>query len=465
MPDILLENISTGALTKVSGSLPLKLDGAAPGGSYRRYLLGSASNVTLAGADRLGIVCWGDSLTAGAGSDTSSDYVAQAMAALPNYQFARMGYGGWKSNQIATRAGALPLVINAPALGALAAVPGNRIRRNFAAGAAGFGLPVAGNGSVQELKDGKLRYVGSAHTGLSIWPSNPPATIAADGYACIRVVCTRITPGLTIQVGYHNGSSFVGTAQSITTPGTYEWISAVVAATPKLSIAKIANENLPVWEVEFNSIDVEWFSTAPASVAVDKSVNILGASGAFYGSLRGRLNGVYGLLSTDASGNWTFQRRQAGPAIAANANAVFQIEGVDDTRGYTHWIWAGRNNTAADVPTYVSEAMADIAAMVAQIPHDRYLIGSVINGGGEYAGSSTHSKITALNAALAGLYGPRFVDVRTPLVAAGDPIADAADIAGDTTPSSLRFDGIHLTSDGYRIVAGAFVAAHKAMGW
>ncbi len=463
MPDILLENISTGALTKVSGSLPLKLDGAAPGGSYRRYLLGSASNVTLAGADRLGIVCWGDSLTAGAGSDTSSDYVAQAMAALPNYQFARMGYGGWKSDQIAARMGARPLIIDAPALTALAALPGQRIRRNFASGAGGFA--VAGLNSVQETKDGKLRYVGTGHVNLSIWASNPPSTIAADGFACIRAVVTKITPGLTIQVGYHNNNSFVGTAQTITAAGVYEWITAVPSATPRLSIAKIANADLPNWEVEFDSIDVEWFTTQPQTVAVEKNLNILGASGAYYGTLRGKLNGVYGLLSTDASGNWSFQRRQAGPAIAANPTAVFEIEGVHDTINQTHWLWAGRNNTAADVPTYVSEAMADIAAMVAILPHDRYLIGSVINGGGEYAGSSTHSKITALNAALAGLYGPRFVDVRTPLVAAGDPIADAADIAGDTTPSSLRFDGIHLTSDGYRIVAGAFVAAHKAMGW
>ncbi|MDB5539301.1 MAG: hypothetical protein JWQ89_1028 [Devosia sp.] len=131
-------------------------------------------------------------------------------------------------------------------------------------------------------------------------------------------------------------------------------------------------------------------------------------------------------------------------------------------RRRTAWIWAGRNNYSD--PTTVK---ADIAAMVAALPHTRFLVAGIPNGNyaTEYLGQPGYNAIIALNADLAALYGPRYVNVRGALVAAANPVTDATDIANDVVPGTLRSDNIHLNDAGYATVAAAFKAANDAMGW
>ena len=116
-------------------------------------------------------------------------------------------------------------------------------------------------------------------------------------------------------------------------------------------------------------------------------------------------------------------------------------------------IWAGRNNYSD--PTTVK---ADVAAMVAALGHENYIILGVLNGsygGYEIPGGDGYIQITQLNSDLATLYGSHFIDIRAYLVSQYDSgqAQDVIDHTNDTPPTSLRSDAIHLNTAGYLKVA------------
>jgi len=118
-------------------------------------------------------------------------------------------------------------------------------------------------------------------------------------------------------------------------------------------------------------------------------------------------------------------------------------------------IWAGRNNYSD--PTTVK---ADIATMVAASPN--YLVVSVLNGdySAEWQGGANYNVIMQLNSDLSTLYGSRYIDVRILVVAGYNPLnsQDIIDHGHDTTPSTLRYDQVHLNDAGYQIVADAITS-------
>lgn len=119
-------------------------------------------------------------------------------------------------------------------------------------------------------------------------------------------------------------------------------------------------------------------------------------------------------------------------------------------------IWAGRNNYS--FPTTV---LADIASMVTNLwsqgNTNRYLVMSILNGSfaGEQRGGAGYAVITNLNAQLAALYGSNYIDVRSYLVSRYNPAIpqDVTDYNNDIPPSSLRYDTLHLNTNGYAAVA------------
>jgi hypothetical protein len=125
-------------------------------------------------------------------------------------------------------------------------------------------------------------------------------------------------------------------------------------------------------------------------------------------------------------------------------------------------IWSGRNNF--NDPTTVK---SDIAAMVAALGHTNYIVVSVINGEAvsEYKGNVNYNLIVGLNSDLASIYGSRYLDVRSPLVAAYDSGTpqDVIDFGHDIVPSTLRIDNIHLTADGYQMVADMVASKVSSM--
>jgi len=187
------------------------------------------------------------------------------------------------------------------------------------------------------------------------------------------------------------------------------------------------------------------------------SVDVLEIAGRPAGKLAGSLAGVAGLLQTDPAGQWRFA--PAGPDGAALARMAGRqpfvpSEGIALRQAET-WIWAGRNNLRAG-----DTVLRDIAAMIAFLGHDRYLVAEVLPSARDTP--AQHRHLDRLNRSLAETHGAHFVPLIVALQAAGDGSAqDDQDVAAGLVPSSLRSDAVHLNDQGYRIVAAQFVAAWR----
>jgi lysophospholipase L1-like esterase len=71
-----------------------------------------------------------------------------------------------------------------------------------------------------------------------------------------------------------------------------------------------------------------------------------------------------------------------------------------------------------------------------------------------------------LNASLAATYGDRYLDAHAALVAATPRTAqDVTDIANGVAPASLRWDALHPTQQGQRLVALKVKERLDAKGW
>ncbi|KQT46883.1 hypothetical protein ASG47_09700 [Devosia sp. Leaf420] len=199
-------------------------------------------------------------------------------------------------------------------------------------------------------------------------------------------------------------------------------------------------------------------ASGPVAVT-DKSVNVLYNSGAYTGAQRGWLAGVDGVMTTDASGNWTFTRSQAGMAVAAPASSRFTCAWGLYLKPFEAWLWLGRNGAQSG-----RTVAQDIDAAVKSLGHNRYLVGGILPSAADSAPALTAQ--ASLNGQLASLYGVRFVNLLAALVAGanGSP-EDSADVAAGYVPRSLRSDHLHLNDGGYARVAAAFHGAHQAMGW
>lgn len=127
-------------------------------------------------------------------------------------------------------------------------------------------------------------------------------------------------------------------------------------------------------------------------------------------------------------------------------------------------IWVGRNNY-----TDTTQIKNDIAAMIAALGHNRYLVLGVTNGnygGYERVGGEGYNYITRLNTSLGRIYGEKYFDVRKYLVnnRSSSP-QDLQDFADDIVPTSLRSDAIHLNTLGYSLVTkGVLEKFHILIG-
>ncbi|HEY3331414.1 MAG TPA: SGNH/GDSL hydrolase family protein [Capsulimonadaceae bacterium] len=125
-------------------------------------------------------------------------------------------------------------------------------------------------------------------------------------------------------------------------------------------------------------------------------------------------------------------------------------------------LWAGRNNYFE--PDTVK---SDVAEMVDKVTTDRFLVLSILNMKTEGKGTGGLATILRLNQDLATRYKGHYIDIRSAIVDAYDKNSpqDVADHDNDVTPSSLRVDGIHLNTAGYKLVADKVLEYMKANSW
>lgn len=168
----------------------------------------------------------------------------------------------------------------------------------------------------------------------------------------------------------------------------------------------------------------------------------------------GTIAGVYGLVTLSGS-IYTFNVLN-GTTTVSVSGAVRFIPNTGSLNNGTVIIWAGRNNSGSP-----SQVESDIAAMVAALPSNRYLILSILNAQGEGSGTGAYSNITTINNYLASTYPGHYFDIREYLVQNGLAAAgltatasDTADVASDVVPYSLSYAGsVHLNAAGYTVVA------------
>lgn len=171
--------------------------------------------------------------------------------------------------------------------------------------------------------------------------------------------------------------------------------------------------------------------------------------------------GMLGAVSTDGGRNYaySFVRAHAGEVVPCPDGSEFRFAAGDQLRQRVAWLWMGTNGAASG-----HTVAGDVAAAVASLGHDRYLVGSVLVG--RDFGAARAADVRATNALLAETYGVRFVDLGAALAGAADGSAeDAADVAAGIPPRSLRVDQLHLNARGYAIVAKAWHDATTKLGF
>ncbi|MGJ1367398.1 SGNH/GDSL hydrolase family protein [Sphingobacterium spiritivorum] len=114
-------------------------------------------------------------------------------------------------------------------------------------------------------------------------------------------------------------------------------------------------------------------------------------------------------------------------------------------------LWVGKNNH-----TEPEVVKADIADMLSKVNHDNYLVLGLIKA------TTPDSDTDALNLDLRAIYGDRFVDIQSFLIANYDKEIpqDVDDFNNNITPWSLRSDWLHLNNKGYELV-GKLVASRS----
>ncbi|WP_427912300.1 SGNH/GDSL hydrolase family protein [Ramlibacter sp. MMS24-I3-19] len=150
---------------------------------------------------------------------------------------------------------------------------------------------------------------------------------------------------------------------------------------------------------------------------------------------------------------------------------------VADT-AHRDWVtvfWYGHNNLKdpphIDLQRDPAQVKADIARSVATLApgNTHFLVLSVVNQDlpGERRGEPVYQAILQLNADLAAAYPNNYVDIRSWLVAQANPNHpdDAASLQADLPARSLRWDEVHLTADGYAVLAKKIKELIDARGW
>lgn len=403
------------------------------------------------------VVAWGDSLTAAGYPAIAGRLFSPARSPV------NKGLGGQGAYSIAARQGGQPLFVT---------LSGNIIpARADTIWSWNFGTSTGGWGGGQVSRSNGKLYVHP--TGLTSGASVSLGQTMPNGRAFTVEFDIEMPAGLTVRVGglsggvwaSNNGAGVNGF--NITTSGHYKTTLYVgnaggsTAAMDTLAFLMVGGTagTFSVYNLTLTLPPV----TSDYAVAVtEKNNNILTSGASFTGVAAGTLAGVHGVLSTDVSGNWTFTRDTVGAAVACPANSVFVLNDPALYKSYTAWIWAGNNGviTAADAEA----AKADIAAMIAYLGHRRFLVLSVLAS--TSADAARVAVLQQMNRDLASLYGHRFVDVYSALLASGNgSVEDNADIAAGYTPRSLRVDAIHLTTAGNAIVAQKVRERMLREGW
>lgn len=129
-------------------------------------------------------------------------------------------------------------------------------------------------------------------------------------------------------------------------------------------------------------------------------------------------------------------------------------------------IWSGNNDESTGD---TNMTMTNIELMVSDllsVGNSNFIVLPMLISTNVAAGSTSYTFMEEMNTMLASTYAKHFVDIRATLLNSADPSnpTDVVDVANGWSPSSLRFDAIHLNAAGYKVVA-ARVMNSRLNGW
>lgn len=181
----------------------------------------------------------------------------------------------------------------------------------------------------------------------------------------------------------------------------------------------------------------------------------------------GSIAGVAGsLVRTSASDTkFTFTRTTAGQAVTVSAGTPF-ISATSTNSDEILIILLGRNDVSNDIVGADSSVAAHVINGVKRIVDwqsrdlKKVLVLSMTNAQNETRGTARHQTVQTINTGFASMMGPRYLDIRTPLVldALGSlgltsTAADRTAMAADAIPPQLMGDNVHWTRPAHDYVA------------
>lgn len=149
------------------------------------------------------------------------------------------------------------------------------------------------------------------------------------------------------------------------------------------------------------------------------------------------------------TGNTLFN---AGVSGNTSTQILTRMQALPQTYGYTVIILSGFNNSSSP-----STVLANIAAQVALLSHQRYVVLSLWA-----TDSGSLGNVRTINAALASTYGTHYLDIFTPFLTQYNPNSPAdvaAHAAGLIAPSQID-SGVHPNTAGH-----LFLGTYMAKKW
>lgn len=204
-------------------------------------------------------------------------------------------------------------------------------------------------------------------------------------------------------------------------------------------------------------------NSIPASGPVNVTTNITFPSVPYGGStVGGTLAGVRGEITSSG----TFVRHDIGSSVSVSPGAPFYTDVGVRYRGAYAIIWEGGLNSGGD------DYRAAWASMRNYNASSRILYLTSLTTSTDTVGTSGYNAVASWNTWLISTFGSQVLDIRRYLIDSGltdagiSPTAqDLTDIAGDTVPTSLRSDTIHLTNVAYALVGTRVYAKLQSLGW
>ncbi|MFC4138693.1 MULTISPECIES: hypothetical protein [unclassified Microbacterium] len=184
---------------------------------------------------------------------------------------------------------------------------------------------------------------------------------------------------------------------------------------------------------------------------------LLQGSGTANSLLAGWLDGEPGVVFPrgDVAGEYVFVADDESRPPRAG-RAVFIPDVRDAHLSGIGVLWVGRNNFR-DMGTVIE----DLAAMIARLKTDRFLVLTVLHGEDDPPRSTSGRDITALNAVISATWTDRVLDVDGEL----RRIHAAPGEMASVVPARIRKDAVHLTAEGQATVSELIAAACRQRGW